>query len=387
MHSNVLGQHRFSSEGWVDQACREQLGHFLPVLLEDLVRFRPRLAFLSGSGALGEAVGTSLPDGGPVVLSDLDLGVVTEFPVPPNHRLPAATSPVEIGVGLYLLDDLPRQEPTLGVVDLRRRGLPLWGEPDLLQQFPAVTPEDVPLSEAVRLIGNRSRELLQVSNPRSIFALHRWAKMVGALYTADSVLERRYETGWAARQASLEGRMGDRVINRLARDWIPFLRHPSLDDVPPRLPGLLREGLSEFFSRASVGGAGQEPHPAAAFLAIPTTFRQRLREWRREYPTIGVSRTVKFRLSSVPEYRRLGLAAAYWTFGPERPEPIWEKRPGSGAPSRGGNETKAGSGEGELLGSEVSGWREATGGLLGHPLDVGPGLRDQVHDIVEGAAL
>ena len=56
----------------------------------------------------------------------------------------------------------------------------------------------------------------------------------------------------------------------------------------------------------------------------------------------------------------MGLAVAYWTYGPERPEPVWGGDPEAVSVDR------------------AAVWADATQALLGRALGVGPGTRQRL---------
>jgi hypothetical protein len=134
----------------------------------------PRAVLLQGSCALGEACIVREPDGSLTMLSDLDLAVVVASADEREAwRRIAATWPAEAALlpgadavmsgwslGVYALEDLPRQPPKMGSVELARGSLVLAGDPtvrDLVRPADGVliSPE-----ESFRLVAVRAAEQL-----------------------------------------------------------------------------------------------------------------------------------------------------------------------------------------------------------------------------------
>ena len=299
----------FSHAPWVDRLCADALDRVAPLLQLRLVPYGLRGIVLGGSASLGEAVGWEDP-ADRFVLSDLDLGVVTDLPVPDAQRnalmeeARASVDPAgpEPTLGFYESRFLGSQAPTLGLVDLRERGRVVAGEQDLARRFAGPAPREIPTWEALRLLGNRALELLRAplseedtrDRARAWFAA---AKLGTAPWTARLVSQGRYRIGWRARVALLHdtdpheemdpspkpielshermdpsderiglstgrvelgrsegerGRRGDHAVIATARLWAPFLERPCADTAPARervLPSL-RAGLVGFFQEA-----------------------------------------------------------------------------------------------------------------------------------------
>lgn len=385
----------FSQEPWVDRLCADALDHVTPLLESRLAPYRLKGIVLGGSASLGEAVGWDDPHDR-FVLSDLDLGIVTDLPVPASERVSlaeearAAVDPAgpEPTLGFYETRFLGSQAPTLGLVDLRGRGRVLVGEADLLRRFAGPDPGQIPAWEALRLLGNRALELLRAPVPdeetrdraRAWFAA---AKLATAPWTARLVSQGRYRIGWRERAAllhdtepggphrggrvlgtggatvgpSVEVRRDEDAVVVTARLWAPFLEQPRPDSAPPRgavLPSL-RAGLVGFFREAGYwpDAPGVGCRVAAAYLAEPVSLRERLRAWRRA----GAGWAARSRMRGTPEGRRLGASVLYWLCAMESPEPYW------------------GDWAGEV---ETARWDRESAGLLARPVPGGPGGRQRL---------
>lgn len=158
----------------VDEALRADLRRAIPEILTLAAGDRPVALFLSGSASWGEFVAVS--DGGRLrPLSDVDLSLVSERRTAPvvralreglarwfgvNASGPWTACP--FSVGTYALANLPRQNPTLGVAELRRADQCLWGRREVLWRFPDPLGEGIRPWEIVRLLLNRSLELVEI---------------------------------------------------------------------------------------------------------------------------------------------------------------------------------------------------------------------------------
>lgn len=354
----------------MDARCRETLARCLPIVRRLLEPSGIRVVFLSGSAALGRAVGWT-GDSDRFLLSDLDLGAITLGPVPPEAAadLRAALDVArsedgpETTIGIYPQDALGRQVPTPGLVDLLAARRVLAGERRWLGRFPAADAESLPTWEAFRLVGNRCRELLAAggvdgSQPferRSILAMHRLAKLVDGIGTARLIAAGRYATDPEERRRRLESLGVAGPILDAHRRAQPFLESPS----PATWPGLTlaeaRAALVAYFRelgiRDAIGVAG-------AYEYDPRTVWDRLRAWRAR-GTGGIAGAplwgwrAGFRGS--PDIRELGAAVLYWLALPERPDPDW-------APAAEPDDVFDGC------------WKQA-GRLLGQVLAEGPGAK------------
>jgi hypothetical protein len=355
-----------SQEPWVDRLCRDALARTVPLLESKLAPHGLRGIVLGGSASLGEAVGWK--EGGLCfVLSDLDLGIVTDHSVPPAERaalqdqVRRASDPKgpEPALGFYESRFLGLQDPTLGLVDLRERGRVLIGGSGLLARFTAPSMDAIPSWEALRLLGNRALELLRAPNPNQSDHADRaraWyaaAKLGTAPWTARLVTEGRYRVGWRARRVLLEDAPDD-AVTRAARLWGPFLEHPSPASLPSREMVLssLRAGLVGFSREAGYWPDAPEAPSgiAGAYLREPATLRRRIRAWR------GVERgwALRSRMRGTPEGRRLAASVLYWLCAMENPEPHWGDW--GGAP-------------------DMTRWDRETAGLLAHSVAAGSGGR------------
>ncbi len=353
-----------SADRRVDKALRQILERALPGVRGLLDPYRPRLIFLGGSAALGEAVGWDTGAGHPLLLSDLDLSVVTDDPVPAAIRAEVdrwcrapdgpgagyAGGADVVTVGTYAASSLGGETPTPGVYDFARHGRVLWGDGRLLGHFlpgrlAEIEPAGIGFYEGVRLVGNRSLELLRVSPPphqgggRELLALDRarafftLAKACAGLWTASLIFEGRYVAGWGRRAALLDAPAGDAAaestpeIREAALLWGAFLRAPSEATLPQAGKRLssFRDGLAAWFDLLVRRSAGPW---IEAFLAEPNTVRQWARAWRRPSPPRpGRSRlaaALRRGTGDTPSARRRAAAALYWWVLPEDPDPGWD---------------------------------------------------------------
>lgn len=341
-----------SRSEWVDAACRSALAVSVPLIREALDRYGLRLIFLSGSASLGEAVGYDAGDGVPrAVLSDLDLGAVTERPVDAAararlaealHRSSDASngSTPAVSLGCYELRQLTTQVPTLGQTDLAGHALALEGDERLLARMTAPPHEQIPRYEGVRLVGNRALELLDFAESWnepvvSVRAQHALAKAATSLWTAWLVSERKYATGMAARVALLDApaaRSAPREVVQIARSWAPFLLDPSPRTLPAGI-GLL-DGYRAALLRllAEIDRPLDPRFPVRAFLDEPIDARSLVRAWRRARrsraaergaaeATAWVVKLVTHALMhgyapGTPAGRRMAAAASFWLAAP-----------------------------------------------------------------------
>ncbi len=377
-----------SADPWTDRACRDLLEWSAPRILSGVEPRRPVLLFLGGSASLGEAAGWN-GRGGRFLLSDLDLAVVTKEAVAaserdeiltelngpggPAPRLSAGGLPVT--VGFYVENQIARQAPTPGLVDLRTRALTLWGPAELLSRFRAPSEDRIPRWEAFRLIGNRALELLAAPGPvvsedaARARRLHALGKAMTGLWTSQLILEGRYRIGWRARAALLpepglrvstgSGSAKD-LAARAAAAWTAFLEAPGEDRIPPA-----EDGAAWYHAALAIwmGSAGGE----AVIAREPCSARDRVRrirqEIRRRDPRaralshwLAAGRDFIAGPPGTPEGRRMAAAVLYWHLLPERPEPAW----GIGA---GGDPIPA------------LEWDRGMKRLLGAALPAGPGCR------------
>ena len=118
--------------------------------------------------------------------------------------------PVDLGV--YAREDLARQAPRPGTLEMRRSGRVLWGPPDLPASFPAIDEADVPRDEALVLSENRGIELLHAwpgaaradDADRQLVAMYAGMKAVVDAAFAFVVAHGRCPATQQARQAVLE---------------------------------------------------------------------------------------------------------------------------------------------------------------------------------------
>lgn len=407
-----------SPQSWVDELCRELLAASSSPLVESLSASRPRCLFLAGSAALGEAIGWAPEPADAarsgaagilrLLLSDLDLGVITELPVPSAVRrragelLEGLAGPVlarhaatyrapdggrcPLGLGIYEVRALQSQRPTPGLVDTAHRGRVLWGDPDGPSRFAVPPVTAIPDYEAWRLVGNRAVERLAAeclpvdevgpagAAHRSAVALHSRAKLAAGLWTARLVLRGEYAVGWPARASRLQEAMlaqPDDVVVCCADSFRSFLRGaggaglPS-DEVQRRL---LTDALGAWLVEASAaaGPKGRDRFPEVGFLAERLSLRERFRLWKREprHPD-GVVRgagrgrslwQVADPFSGTPQGRRFAAAVLFWRlFG------------GHSGTGTGSSSAPVASAEATAL------WNEGSRRFLGAPCEAGPEL-------------
>jgi hypothetical protein len=204
------------------------------------------------------------------------------------------------------------------------------------------------------------------------------AKAVTALWTARLIVEGRYRIGWSARRALLEeaargpsAGAADAVV-RGAVAWAPFLDRPchrTLPTGPAWLPAY-HDALETWLASLPPDPRGSDEAIEGAFLAEPTSLRERWRAWRAEgRPTRGLARSpdgsgkqaLPLRLTwarGTPGGRRMAAAVLYWRELPERPEPAW--------------------GESSLAAFDAPVWEERIQHLLGQSVPAGPGCRSRL---------
>ncbi len=418
------GEGTFSASGWVDAALRTTLARALPAILEPARPFRPRGLLLSGSAALGEAVGWEADDpAGRLVLSDLDLGLVTADLVPEAERIrivagartagtvtgqtgppgdvaglqgagrwsgdetspaDAAASPrVEVTLGFYESAWWTRQAPTPGMADARARGIVVWGDARLLERLPGPVAARVPSWEAVRLVGNRALELLAAPGPQSVPTLrprgwHALAKAVTGLWTARLIIEGRYRTGWAARRVLLDQATGrgnagvaDAVV-RGALAWAPFLDCPREETLPPRSAWLAayQDGLAAWLESLPPDLRAPGEPVEGTLLGGPLPMRERWRAWRAEE-----SRARE--IARLPGGCGLHALPARLAWAPGTPGGrrmaaavlYWRDLPERPEPSWG---------ESPLAAFDAPAWEERIHRLLGRSVPAGPGSRSRL---------
>ena len=273
-------------------------------------------AILGGSLARGE--GTVWRDGDRVrALSDVDLAIV--FPDRAGRERGRAIAgdvsrglarrlfrrgllgPVDLGV--YTLEDLARQAPRPGTLEMRRSGRVLWGPPDLTASFPALAESDVPRDEALVLSENRGIELLHAwpgavpadDVDRQLVALYAGMKAVVDAAFAFVVAHGRCPATQQARQA---------VLETLAVEG----RSEALGTVLP-----------DFFAQSSFWGAMKlAPDPTAIALRLgapsahdpPSLARRAWREGARAH--VAVARLLAAHGPAGPRRARLRRRVRRW---------------------------------------------------------------------------
>jgi hypothetical protein len=418
------GDGSFSAAGWVDAALRAALARSLPAILEPARPFRPRCLLLSGSAALGEAVGWGAENpAGRLVLSDLDLGLVTADRVPEEDRVrivaaaraagmavasaglqenlarvrgaegpaggsrppgdPAVFPDVEVTLGFYESAWWTRQTLTPGMTDARSRGIVVWGDTTLPARLAGPVAGRIHPWEAVRLVGNRALELLAAPGPESAPALrprgwYALAKAVTGLWTARLIVEGRYRIGWNVRRALLEeavrgpsARGADAVV-RGALAWAPFLDRPCEQTVPtgPAWLPAYHDALETWLASLPPDLRGSGEAIEGAFLAEPVSLRERWRAWRAEAsPIRGLARSTGGSGKCALPVR---LARARGTPGGRRMAAAvlyWRELPERPEPAWG---------ESPLAAFEAPAWEGHIRRLLGRSAPAGPGCRSRL---------
>jgi predicted nucleotidyltransferase len=294
----------------VEQAARE-----VRMRLEEVAG--PTLgAILGGSLARGE--GTVWRDGDRTrALSDVDLAIVFADRAGRERGRAIAgdvarglvrrmtgrglLGPVDLGV--YAREDLARQAPRPGTLEMRRSGRVLWGPPDLTAHFPALEERDVPREEALVLLENRGIELLHAwpgavradDVDRQLVAMYAgWKAVVDAAF-AFVVAHGRCPATQQARQA---------VLETLAVEG----RSEALGTVLP-----------DFFAQSSFWGAMKlAPDPTAIALRLgapgahdpPALARRAWREGARAH--VAVARVLAAHGPSGPRRARLRRRVRRW---------------------------------------------------------------------------
>jgi hypothetical protein len=419
------GDGGFSASGWVDAALHAALARALPAILEPARPFRPRGLVLSGSAALGEAVGWEADDPAErLVLSDLDLGLVTADRVPEGERIRivaaagaagtatasagvpgaiagareaekpagvptpapgAAVFPkVEVTLGFYETSWWSRQTPTPGGVDARSRGIVVWGDITLPARLLGPVAGRVPPWEAVRLVGNRALELLAAPDPHSRPApgprgWYALAKAVTSLWTARLIGEGRYRVGWSGRRILLEEEAqrtnagaADAVVRGVLA-WAPFLDRPCARTLPMRAAWLpaYRDALETWLASLPPDLRGPGEPVESAFLAEPVSLRERWRAWRAEGRRAG-GRARWPGGSGGYDALPVRLAWAPGTPGGRRMAAAvlyWRDLP---------ERPELSWGESPLSAFDAPAWEERIRRLLGRPVPAGPGCRSRL---------
>lgn len=268
----------------VNRYLRESVRVVLEVLGKDVVA----AIAVSGSATLGELTALSPEGGEPIILSDVDLAVVT----PDDRRRDIAKSvrstvlgrlnalgeaesilpPAELGV--YSLRDLEIQARKMGVMEMRDSGVVLWGDDQVLRRLPDFRSESIPKREAVLLLCNRCLEHLQAhsllgsAEPReTIRAIYAAAKSYLDAGTALAAFHGVYVTGYARRLQRIEstlaehysgglGALGSGDLMQELTFWTEFKIDPDLSEVARRYDrGPDAAGLRDAAREAWAGSA------------------------------------------------------------------------------------------------------------------------------------
>ncbi len=247
-------------------AVNRYLRESVQVVLDALGKDAVAAIAVSGSATLGELTALSPQGGEPVILSDVDLAVVT----PDDRRRDRAKSmrstvlgrlnalgeaasilpPAELGV--YSLRDLEIQAHKMGVMEMRDSGVVLWGDDGVLRRLPDFASESIPEREAVLLLCNRCLEHLQAhsllgsAEPReAVRAIYAAAKSCLDAGTALAAFHGDYVTGYARRLRRIESTLAEHYSGGLgalgAGDlmeeltfWTGFKIDPDLSEVARR---------------------------------------------------------------------------------------------------------------------------------------------------------
>jgi hypothetical protein len=220
----------------LDRILKQILDEAVRKLVEFTGEYDPRALFLSGSARWGEFVAASMPGDRWHPLSDLDLFLIAERRTARLQsrvqedmhrwfwsRFPETFTRCPLTVGTYSVSDLPLQHPTLGIAELRRANLCLWGEADLLQRFPDPEREGIEPWELIRLLLNRSLEFVEawgravsesVDDASRLDREYAMAKLGADLATVLLAREGRLAWGYANRAALLAGGQGEGRMTR-----------------------------------------------------------------------------------------------------------------------------------------------------------------------------
>lgn len=319
----------YSQDPWVDQRCRDALAKVLPALIERLTPHGLRFLFLGGSACLGEALGWDSPRR---VLSDLDLGAVTERWVPFEaqedlRRWLAEQRQVdgpEVTIGCYEARRLGEQAPTLGWVDLSRHAVTLFGDPRWRERFLAPDAERIPHYEGTRLIGNRALELWReaariagapAGDGEAVLAFaHALAKAATGLGASWLVRRGEYVSTLAARLDLLDRLRGQLPTElRAAIDaFRPYFDRPHAGAVPHGGVELYRLAL-----RRLLDEAGESPLERGLLLEplrMRDVARGYLRARRLGFPVGSLLRQAVANGDPLGTFdgRRWALAVRYW---------------------------------------------------------------------------
>lgn len=210
----------------------------------------PCALVLQGSAATGEAWALREDSGALRLLSDLDLGVIVEsdddreawrahaadFPRAMSaamESMMAAERPAARGamppaapwsLGVYSRDDLPRQAPKMGTLELAWAGRVLSGDPMILATVAPRDPRVITAAESLRLLGVRAHEWGQVEDAGATIeqVMTAAVKLVADAGTAVLASHGAYCVGGAARRDALaELWQGEAHALAEAVPWLP----------------------------------------------------------------------------------------------------------------------------------------------------------------------
>jgi hypothetical protein len=201
-------------------AVRAYLRVACDMILKDLGEDAVAAIAVSGSATLGEFTAAKTVDDGLLLLSDVDLSVITRSAAQRNlaksirpallrklktiEEASQMCAPVDLGV--YSLGDLRAQSPKMGVLEMRTSGAVLWGEEDVLKGLPAFGPDEISKWEAIALLYNRCFESLKAAGAAGSKApcdtmnlLYSGAKTFLDSGTSLAAFHGRYVTGYRRR--------------------------------------------------------------------------------------------------------------------------------------------------------------------------------------------
>lgn len=286
-----------SPEPWVGEAAAARLPASLDTIRRRAEGFRLRAVFLGGSAVHGELCGLVTPEGERRVLSDLDIGVLTERRIDwetrdrITHELDRAEGAgPEARCGFYCAEDLARQAPTLGMVETARSGWVLLGSASELGRFSLPAPRQIPIWEARRLLANRLLEWIEARESADpIRSAYAGAKLVSDIAAVALIGRGLFRGGgFAARAADLRefrllgGEALDRVARwtawRLSPDWnrLPFEGDPVRGEGAGSLGWAVRESIA-----VGLDLCGEDSRASSCFSDPAVSSRVRIRSWRR----------------------------------------------------------------------------------------------------------
>ena len=194
---------RFTADPAADRAVRAQLARTAARITEQDTSYEA--IAIGGSFGRGEGVTRETP-GGTAPLNDYDLMVIGgTTPSSVWREIGEAlaeqfqTDFVDIGIWNRDLDNLPRSQETF---DWRYGSQVLRGDPLTLTRLPDLAPADVPIGDAIRLLGNRTCGVLLAETRvgDAAFAQSQLIKLVVGLLDACVISWRDYHSAIAVKR-------------------------------------------------------------------------------------------------------------------------------------------------------------------------------------------